>query len=60
MLDTLSEVPEQVSSHQVTGPIEGLTLDQLIVRLVSLEEKVSGMAETLDSLLEDNTYPEMT
>ncbi len=53
-----SEVPEQVSSLKDTVLTESLTFSQLQKRLVDLEVKVSGMAEILDSYLEENTYPE--
>ncbi len=60
MLGISSEVPEQASSLKVTEHIVSLTSEQLTVRLANLVEKVSAMEETLDSLLEDNSYPETT
>ena len=55
-----SEVLEQDSFRKDTGPIESLTLQVLTERLVALELKVTDMEETLASLSEDSTYPEMT
>ncbi len=57
-LDMSSKEPELSSYQRVTELFEGMMSELQINYLVSLEEKVSDMAETLALLSEENTSME--